>query len=196
MLGRGRTVAPGRHGPAGATRSAGARPGAPGRTAGTPGRTVGASGPADPDRASGTVRDASTGSGRPRRPDAAGGARRGRGGRRRLARRARVRRWVAAALAGVAAFVTVSALSPTRAAPAGVPTVVAARALPGGATITQADLAIVERAAGDRPETALSSFEEVVGRTTAAPIPARDVLTLRGSSAPTSSRASPRVGWR
>ena len=107
---------PGRHS-TGAARSAGARPARAARPA--PRSVVGASGPADPDRASGTGRDASTGSGRPRRPDAAGGARRGRGGRRRLARRARVRRWVAAALAGVAAFVTVSALSPTRAAPAG-----------------------------------------------------------------------------
>jgi Flp pilus assembly protein CpaB len=94
-----------------------------------------------------------------------------------LARRARLRRWASAGLAGVASFVAVSAVSPTRPAPTGVPTLTVVRALPAGATIEQTDLAVVDRPADDRPETALSALEQAVGHTTATAIAARDVLT-------------------
>ncbi len=97
--------------------------------------------------------------------------------RRRQARRSRLRRWSAALLLAAAALVAVASLRPPPAAPRGLPTVVAARDLPAGALVTEADLALADRLDEDRPASALTAYGPVLGRRTAGPISARDTVT-------------------
>ncbi len=89
----------------------------------------------------------------------------------------RARQWVAAFLAGAAAFVVVSALGVGRPVPTGVATVVALRGLPAGHVLTDSDLVVALRPGPERPESALGSAAEVVGRRLSVAVPARDVLT-------------------
>ena len=89
----------------------------------------------------------------------------------------RVRRWVAAVLAGAAAFVVVSTLGVGRSAPTGVPTVVALRAMPAGHVVTDADVVLAPRPGPERPESALDTVANVVGSRLSVAVPARDVLT-------------------
>lgn len=107
-----------------------------------------------------------------------------RSGRRRAARRQRVRRWSAAVLAALAAFATVSALRPADTPATGLPTVVAARDLPAGAVLTEGDLLVEPRPAGQRPDTATGTTTGLPGRVLTSPISAREIVTsarLRGS---------------
>lgn len=116
------------------------------------------------------------------------GAGRGRGrlartGRRRAARRHRLRRWGAALLAALAGFFALSALGPGVAAGPGIATVVAANDLPAGAVLTADDLVVEPRPPGQRPETAAGRADELVGRVLVTPVVAREVVTpsrLRG----------------
>ncbi|WP_207555761.1 SAF domain-containing protein [Intrasporangium flavum] len=84
---------------------------------------------------------------------------------------------VAALLAGVAVWVGLGALSPRAAGTAGVPTVVAARDVAAGAVLVADDLAVVQRAAADRPDGAVSDPAAVVGRAAAGPLLAREAVT-------------------
>lgn len=107
-----------------------------------------------------------------------------RSGRRRVARRNRVRRWAAALLAAVGGFVAVTALTPGGAAAPGVATVVAARDLAAGTVLTADDLLVEARPSAQRPDTALTRPDGLVGRALAAPLTAREVVTsarLRGA---------------
>ncbi len=100
--------------------------------------------------------------------------------RRRLGHRLRghrARQWVAAALAGAAAFVVVTALGVGRLEPTGLATVVALRAMPAGHLVTADDVTVALRPGPERPESALGSPTAVVGRRLSAAVPARDVLT-------------------
>ena len=99
------------------------------------------------------------------------------GPRRRRARRARWRRWAAAGLAALAVLVTVAALRPAPAGGAGVPTVVMSRDVAAGQTIGPDDVAISVRPDGQRPVAALSTVEDVVGRSAAAPLAVREIVT-------------------
>ncbi|MBB2986027.1 SAF domain-containing protein [Terracoccus luteus] len=97
--------------------------------------------------------------------------------RRRRARRARVRRVVAALLAGSAVLVTLSALARDRAPVVGAPTVVAVRAMAAGTVVGADDVEVVSLPVALRPESAMTASSSVVGRTTAAALEAREVLT-------------------
>ncbi|KRC87268.1 hypothetical protein ASE25_16045 [Terrabacter sp. Root85] len=99
------------------------------------------------------------------------------GPRRRRARRARWRRWAAAGLAALAVLVTVAALRPAPAGGAGVPTVVMARDVAAGQTIGADDVTVSVRPGGQRPVTALSTVQAVVGRVAAAPLVVHEVVT-------------------
>lgn len=57
------------------------------------------------------------------------------------------------------------------------PTVVMARDVAAGQTIRSDDVALSARPDGQRPVTALSTVEEVVGRSAGAPLSAREVVT-------------------
>jgi Flp pilus assembly protein CpaB len=98
-------------------------------------------------------------------------------GRRRSARRNRLRRWGAAALAAVAGFVGVTALSPRGAAAPGVPTVVAARDLPAGAVLGEDDLTVEPVPERHRPDTAAGTTGLLTGRVLTSPVSAREVVT-------------------
>ncbi|MEO7752325.1 MAG: SAF domain-containing protein [Terracoccus sp.] len=89
----------------------------------------------------------------------------------------RARQWVAALLAGAAAFVVVSALGVGRSTPTGVATVVALHGLPAGHLLTDGDVTVALRPGPERPESALGSTAEVVGRRLSVAVPARDVLS-------------------
>ncbi|HET9633508.1 MAG TPA: SAF domain-containing protein [Terrabacter sp.] len=99
------------------------------------------------------------------------------GPRRRQARRARWRRWAAAALAAIAVVVTVSALRPTPAGGAGVPTLVLTRDVAAGERLAADDLVLATRPGAQRPAAALSSAGAAVGRVAAGPLTANEVLT-------------------
>ncbi len=109
-------------------------------------------------------------------------SRRGRAGwpngpRRRAARRARIRRLAAAALAALAGLVVLSALSPRAAGGAGLPTVVMVRDVGAGSVVGSDDVSVVPRPAAERPDAAASTVADVVGRTAASPLAAREVVT-------------------
>lgn len=105
-------------------------------------------------------------------------------GRRRVARRRRLRRWAAALLAAGAGFVGVTAITPRGVAAPGVPTVVAARDVAAGAVLRADDLLVEPRPPGQRPETALTDPDDLVGQSLATALTAREVVTparLRGA---------------
>lgn len=108
---------------------------------------------------------------------AAGTGRVRRTSRRVRARRHRFRRWTSALLLGLAAFAGVSVLVPSAPAAPGEPTLVAARDLAAGTVLTRADLMLAPRPADQRPRTALTAYDQAVGRAVAAPVSANDVLT-------------------
>lgn len=114
---------------------------------------------------------------RPRLLPRRGGTTLPRSGRRRTARRHRVRRWGAAALAAVAGFVGVTALSPRGAAAPGLPTVVAARDLPAGSVLSEDDLVIEPVPRRHRPDTATATPAALAGRVLTSPVSAREVVT-------------------
>jgi Flp pilus assembly protein CpaB len=99
------------------------------------------------------------------------------GPRRRGARRARSRRWLAAVLAGAAALVTIGALRPAPADGVGAPTLVALRDVAAGEVVSADDVELVNRPGSQRPATALTSPDAAVGRVAAGPLAAREVLT-------------------
>ena len=105
------------------------------------------------------------------------GGRRSLNARQRLARRARWRRWWAALLAAVAAAVTLSTLAPRATESSGREVLVAVRDLPAGAVVTRDDVEVVRRPASTVPETGLTAYADVVGRTTATALSTRDVVT-------------------
>jgi Flp pilus assembly protein CpaB len=84
---------------------------------------------------------------------------------------------VAALLAAAAAAVSLSALAPRATQAGGRRVVVAARDLAAGAVVTRADVEVVSRPASTVPETGLTAYADVVGRTTATAVSTRDVLT-------------------
>jgi SAF domain len=113
----------------------------------------------------------------PLHPGARPAGRRSLSTRQRLARRARWRRWTAALLAAAAAAVALSALAP-RATQAGAQeVVVAVRDLPAGAVVTRADVEVTGRPMSMVPETGLTAYDDVVGRTTATALSSRDIVT-------------------
>jgi Flp pilus assembly protein CpaB len=77
----------------------------------------------------------------------------------------------------VAVLVTVAALRPVPAGGAGVPTVVMARDVAAGRTISADDVTVSVRPRGQRPGSALSTVQSVVGRAAAAPLSLHDVVT-------------------
>jgi len=99
------------------------------------------------------------------------------GPRRRSARRSRARRWIAAVVAGLAGFFSLSALSPRAAGGAGVATVVMVGDVAAGDVVKADDVDVVGRPSGHRPVTALSALDEVVGRVAAGRLVAREVVT-------------------
>lgn len=99
------------------------------------------------------------------------------GSRLQRTRRARLRRWVAAGLVGLAVAVGLSAVRPRGPVEPGLATVVASRAIAAGAVITPADVRVEIRRSDQRPESAAADLGAVVGRRTAAPIEARGVIT-------------------
>jgi Flp pilus assembly protein CpaB len=98
-------------------------------------------------------------------------------GRRRTVRRHRLRRWGAAALAAVAGFIGVTALSPGRSGTLGLPTVVAARDLPAGAVLSQDDLVVEPVPQRHRPDAAAAAPDRLTGKVLTSPVSAREVLT-------------------
>ncbi|KRB43206.1 SAF domain-containing protein [Terrabacter sp. Root181] len=99
------------------------------------------------------------------------------GPRRRRARRARWRRWAAAGLAALAVLVTVGTLRPAPAGGAGVPTVVMVRDVAAGEPIGADDVTVSVRPDGQRPVSALTTLDAVLGRSAAAPLTTREVVT-------------------
>ena len=94
-------------------------------------------------------------------------------GRRAVWRRARLRRAVAAVLAGVAAWLVVSAFLPTP-PPVGVPVVVAVRDLPAGHRLSASDVRVDRWPSEIRPASALQDPSRVVdGRWRRVSAPAR-----------------------
>ncbi|HET8987807.1 MAG TPA: SAF domain-containing protein [Humibacillus sp.] len=76
-----------------------------------------------------------------------------------------------------AAAITLSALAPRATQADGRQVVVAVRDLPAGAVVTRADVEVVGRPASTVPETGLTAYADVVGRTTATAVSTRDVVT-------------------
>ena len=105
-----------------------------------------------------------------------GRPRRGPVSRRRRWRQSQVLRIVAAALVGVAAWLTVGAMVPEPADP-GVPTVVAARDVALGSTVTANDLRVEPRPAAQRPAGALADPAAVVGQVVSGPVVAGEIVT-------------------
>ncbi|OFE15011.1 hypothetical protein BA895_07695 [Humibacillus sp. DSM 29435] len=97
--------------------------------------------------------------------------------RRRRARRARWRRVAAALLAGVAALVTLSAITRDRVPPPGAATVVTARALAAGSVLGASDVEVIEVPARVRPERAFPTADLVVGQVVSSAVDAGEVLT-------------------
>lgn len=85
------------------------------------------------------------------------------------------RRGLAALLVAVAVLAGLSALSQRDAT--GVPVVVAARTIAGGAELTAADLVVTRLPAVAVPEGSFSSAEPMLGRTVVTEVPTRRVLT-------------------
>jgi Flp pilus assembly protein CpaB len=86
-------------------------------------------------------------------------------------------------LAALAGFLGVTALTPRGAAAPGLPTVVAAHDVPSGVVLGADDLVVEPRPPVQRPDTAVSEVDAVIGEVLAAPLSAREVLTssrLRG----------------
>jgi Flp pilus assembly protein CpaB len=96
--------------------------------------------------------------------------------RRRRWRQSQALRIVAAALVGVAAWLTVGAVMPQPADP-GVPTVVAARDLALGSTVTADDLRVERRPEAQRPAGALADPGEAVGEVVSGPVAAGEIVT-------------------
>lgn len=86
----------------------------------------------------------------------------------------RYRRWVAAVLTVIAVAAGLSTLS--SAAADGRPTVVAARPIPSGTVISEADLTLVRLPASAVPEEAFSHPDQVVGRQALSEIAVRTVI--------------------
>ncbi|WP_141841912.1 SAF domain-containing protein [Humibacillus xanthopallidus] len=123
-------------------------------------------------RSADTLMGAATGTGPSPAP-----RRRSLSARQRLARRARWRRWAAALLAAAASAVAVSAVAPRATQTGGREVVVAVRDLAAGAVVTRDDVEVVARPEGTVPETGLTAYADVIGRTTATVVSSRDVLT-------------------
>jgi Flp pilus assembly protein CpaB len=83
---------------------------------------------------------------------------------------------VAAALVGLAAWLTVGAVLPKPADP-GVPTVVAARDIALGSTVTADDLRVERRPEAQRPTGALADPGAAVGEVVAGPLLAGEIVT-------------------
>jgi Flp pilus assembly protein CpaB len=113
----------------------------------------------------------------PVHPDAPPAGRRSLNTRQRLARRARWRRWTAAVLAAAAAAVTLAALAPRATEAQAREVVVVVRDLAAGAVVTRADVEVVGRTVSTVPETGLTAYADVVGRTTATALSTRDIVT-------------------
>lgn len=90
--------------------------------------------------------------------------------------RTKARRVVSATLAGAAVWLLGAQLVP-HPVEVGVPVVVVARALPIGTTVTGSDLRIELRPSSERPDGALTSAAETVGRISAGPLTVGEVLT-------------------
>ncbi len=97
--------------------------------------------------------------------------------RRRRARRARWRRVAAALLAGVAALVTLSAVTRDRVPPPGAATVVSVHALAAGSVLGPSDVEVIEVPARVRPERAFTTSDLVVGQVVSSAVDAGEVLT-------------------
>jgi Flp pilus assembly protein CpaB len=113
-----------------------------------------------------------------------GRPRRGPVSRRRRWRQSQVLRFVAAALVGVAAWLTVGAVTPQPTDP-GLPTVVAGRDLALGSTVTADDLRVERRPEAQRPPGALADPGAVVGQVVSGPVLAGEMVTpprFRGAS--------------
>ena len=72
---------------------------------------------------------------------------------------------------------TLSAVAPRATQAGGREVVVAVRDLPAGAVVTRADVEVVGRPVGTVPETGLTAYADVVGRTTATALSTRDIVT-------------------
>ena len=105
-----------------------------------------------------------------------GRPRRGPVSRRRRWRHSQVVRLVAVALVAVAAWLTVGALLPRPADP-GLPTVVAARDVPLGSTLTAADVDLERRPAGQRPSGSTDDVGAVVGQVLSGPLLTGEIVT-------------------
>lgn len=85
------------------------------------------------------------------------------------------RRWFAAALAAFAVFAAISAVA--QQSSGSVPVVVAARTIPGGTTLTAADLSVARVPASVVAEGAFDTPELLLGQQVITAIPARAILT-------------------
>lgn len=101
--------------------------------------------------------------------------------RRRAARRDRLRRVGAALLVGLAALLTLSAVTRDRALPpgagAGDPTVVFTRVVAAGSTVGPDDVAVVDVPASLRPQHAFTRVEPVVGQVVAGVVEPAEIAT-------------------
>lgn len=101
--------------------------------------------------------------------------------RRRVARRDRVRRAGTALLVGLAALLTLSAVTRDRALPAGAvagrPTAVFTRVVAAGSTVSTDDVAMVDVPSSLRPEHAFANVDRVVGQVVAAAVEPGEVAT-------------------
>lgn len=108
---------------------------------------------------------------RPRLPDLIWGTT-----RRSVWRRTRARRVAAALLAAAATWLVVTALAP-HPPETGVPVVVAARDLPTGARVGDADVRVERRPGSQRAAGTVEALADAVGRVTAGPVAAGEVVT-------------------
>lgn len=101
--------------------------------------------------------------------------------RRRVARRDRVRRVGAALLVGLAALLTLSAVTRDQALPAGAvagrPTAVFTRVVAAGSTVSTDDVAMVDVPSSLRPEHAFANVDRVVGQVVATAVEPGEVAT-------------------
>jgi Flp pilus assembly protein CpaB len=113
-----------------------------------------------------------------------GRPRRGPVSRRRRWRQSQTLRIVAAVLVGLAAWLTLGAVIPQPADP-GVPTVVAARDLALGSTVSADDLRVERRPEAQRPAGSLADPGAAVGQVVSGPVLAGEIVTparFRGAS--------------
>ena len=96
--------------------------------------------------------------------------------RRRRWRQSQVLRIVAAVLLGLAAWLTLGAVTPKPADP-GVPTVVAGRDLALGSTVSGDDLRVERRPQAQRPDGALADPGAAVGQVVSGPVLAGEIVT-------------------